>query len=164
MPVSIPGMYKVAIETALPELTGKIWRREHLPDEVPLPYVTIFDGIADTPVLHGDARGLGWMRLVQVDVWQESLLATDLLVARVINVVDGLAMQQGPFGFMTSSVQSTTKVPDEEPGIDHVAITCQIPHAAFDESMTPLLMYADSPEQLGLRRLASVPPLDPEDI
>ena len=149
MPDSIPGRFKEAIEQAVPELTGRVWRRDHLPDGQALPYVTIFDGIADTPVLHGDASGIGWFRLTQVDVWQELLLATDALTAQVMNALDGLS---GPsaYGWMTTIVESTTKVPDEEPGIDHVAITCRTPHPRIE---AVALQQAEQPE---LRRLVVV--------
>ena len=124
---SIPGQFKDAIEAAIPEYAGRVWRLEHLPDNAPLPYVTVFDGVADAPRTRGDGKGLGWVRLVQVDHWQDVVMASTYDTKRIEYCLDGLTMHPGDgMHMMTAQLESTVKIPDEQEHIDHTAITLRV--------------------------------------
>jgi hypothetical protein len=155
---SIPGKLKEAIEQAVPALVGKVWRRDHLPDGLPLPYVTIFDGVADTPMVHGDGEGVGWIRLTQVDLWQEVLAATDQLTSQIMVAIDGLRMQPNAYAAMSCYVSSSTKIPDEEEGIDHVSITCRISHSKVKPGVVVLVGEQGPEEWHGPLRLVQPEP------
>lgn len=84
-----------------------------------LPNTVVMEGVSQNPALSGDSRTTAWAHILQVDLWEDAVVASETSRDLVINALDG-AQINGAFHL---KVDSVARLYDPEPRLAHTAIT-----------------------------------------
>jgi hypothetical protein len=103
---------------AVPELSKRNYADDR-PEGEALPYTVVLDGISQTPEHEGDAHALAWRHLLQVDLWEDALVASEATRDAVINALDGSVIT----GAFRLRVGNADRVYDPDRRLAHTAIT-----------------------------------------
>jgi hypothetical protein len=105
----------------LDEITvlGKRNYADDRPEGEALPHTVVLDGISQTPEHEGDARALAWRHLLQVDLWEDAQVASEVTRDAVINALDGAVIT----GAFRLRVGNADRIYDPDRRLAHTAIT-----------------------------------------
>lgn len=103
---------------ALPVLGHRNYADERPEGEV-LPHTVYRDGTSQTPALAGDSRTTAWGHVAQLDLWEDSAVASEATRDAVIDALDG-AQIAGAFHLR---VTSANRLYDPDRRLAHTAIT-----------------------------------------
>lgn len=99
---------------------GKRNYADEKPQGETLPNTVILDGVSQAPGLSGDSRTLAWNHLLQVDLWEDAAVSSEVTRDAVVNVLDGALLSGKAFHLKVQSVQ---RLYDPDPRLAHTAIT-----------------------------------------
>lgn len=98
-------------------LGGRAFADER-PEAEPLPHAVVLDAIAVAPALAGDGRAMFWGHLVQVDLWEDAAVASQVTSDAVVAALNGVPIN----GSLRLKVESANRVYEPDQRLAHVVI------------------------------------------
>lgn len=133
MSATTAGALKALLEAAG---LGVSVHRDAAPDGAVMPYITVSEGLATTPLQHGDvgdaAADTAVAELAQVDVWQawrtpeKANAESYTLVPAVVKALHGAKLPTAPTVVHGMTVDSSVRLLERDSNTVHQAITVRI--------------------------------------